>query len=95
VGIGVEETVVEHHLPDDARGARGEGVTIDAGRVERRQIGDLHAIDPLERDYPRGGQVPEDFRYLDGRHRREVDCEAVGVAALLQVVELRAQTAGT
>ena len=89
--VGVEEPVLENHLGDDQRRALGERVAIEAGFVERRQVGDLHAADPFERDHARGGEIREDARDLDPRIVGEVGRETLGVAHLLQVVELCAE----
>ena len=84
----MEEAILEHHLRDDPRGALREVVAIEAGLLERGDVRDLHASDPFKRDHPGGGQVPEDARDLHGRVAREVGREPLGVARLLEVVEL-------
>ena len=39
--IGMKKAVVEDHLGGDERSALGERVTVEAGFVNRRKVGDL------------------------------------------------------
>ena len=86
--VGVEEAVPEDHLHPGV----GDPVRQLAARVHRRQlelqIGELHALEVLERQHPHAGVVPVDPGHDDGVRVREVAPERVGVPRLELVVEL-------
>ena len=88
VRIGVEVADFEHLGEVRLREARGELVAVDVGGVERGDLGDLDAVHPFEDEDAAGGVVFEDLGDADARVIGEDGGEALGVLALLHVVEL-------
>ena len=93
VRVAVEEPVPEDHrhpgLGDQVREA---AALLHLPRVER-QVGELHALEQVEREHARARVAPVDARDLHVRVAREAVVEGLGVAALEAVVELLADRA--
>ena len=84
---------VEEPVPEDHRHPRlGDQVREPAALVERPvldvDVGELHAVEVLERQHARARVRPVDLRHGDVRVPGEVVVERVGVARLEPVVEL-------
>ena len=91
--VGVEEAVPEDHLHPGVGDPVGQlAAGVDRRRLEL-EIGELHALEVLERQHPHAGVVPVDLGHDDGVRVREVAPERVGVPRLELVVELLADEA--
>ena len=92
-GIAVEEAVPEDHRQPGLGDHVGEpAALLDRPGVEL-EVGELDAVEVLEREHPLARVAPVDARHDDVRMTGEVAVERLRVAALLAVVELLADRA--
>jgi hypothetical protein len=94
VGIRVEEAVLEDHPADGLGRVHGQQVPVEPGVLERGVVVDLDAPDPLHREDPGGGGLPEDLRDVHPGVAHEVLGHPLGVARLREVVQLVPQGLG-
>ena len=88
VRVAVEEAVAEDHRhPRLGDQVREPAALLERPRVEL-EVGELDAVEELERQHARARVAPVDARHRDVRMAGEVAVERVGVAGLLAVVEL-------
>lgn len=77
--VGMEETVLEHHLQQDAAGLPGQRPGVDPRLAQRGGVIDFDATDTLQCQDPGCGGLPEDLRNVDPDVAREVRGEAFRV----------------
>ena len=93
VRVAVEEAVAEDHRHPRLGHQVGEAAALlHLPRVER-EVGELDALDQLERQHARARVAPVDARDVDVRVAREAVVEGLGVACFEAVVELLADRA--
>ena len=92
--VAVEEAVAEDHRHPRVGEHLGEPAPLLRPVVERVDVGELRAVDVLEREHARPRVRPVDPRNLDVRVAREVLAEGLRVARLEAVVELLSNRAG-
>ena len=86
--VGVEEPVAEDHRHPRLGDQVGEmAPLVDRERLEL-EVGQLLALEQLEREHALPGVAPVDVRDADVRVAGEVPVEGLGVPRLLPVVEL-------
>ena len=86
--VAVPEAVDADLLEVGAQQHAGELRVVVLDEGERRQLGDLAPAHELRRQHPRGGHVVHHAGDVDLRERGEVVAQDVGVARLLQVIQL-------
>ena len=91
VRIGVVDAVDEDHLAVEAHDAPRDVLLVDAERVERGDVADLHALDERRGEHARGAQLADGAREDDARVVGEVLRDALDVVGLEGEVELLRQ----
>ena len=94
VRVAVEEPVAEDHRHPGFRDHLGEALALLERVARLVDVGELRALDELERQHAGARIAPVDARHADVRVPGEVAMEGLRVAALEPVVELLADRAG-
>ena len=92
--VAVEEPVPEDHRHPRLRDHLGQALAFLQRVARLLDVGELAALDELQRQDARAGVAPVDARDADVRVAGEVPMEGLGVAAFEPVVELLADRAG-
>ena len=82
MGVAVEEAVLEDHLHPGLRDQVRERAPLLQRRGLEREVGELDAVQELERQHPRTRVVPVDLRHDDALRIGEVAPEVLGMAGL-------------
>ncbi len=87
VHVSVEKAVAEYLGEEDLHAALGEHFHVGALIGQRREVGDLNAVDALHHQHFRPTPVPVDLRHVQQRRTFEVALQLAGVGRLAQQVE--------